>query len=560
MRPVSRARHDLAALLFCGVAAVYVYVAWAQDEFTPAQMNAATAALQRRDPSLFGHDAVFGPDRLGRFETPAFQALLELLLVPTGYEDVTLGFRVLAPLLTLIYLGGMYALLYRQCGSWSIAAFVAILSLRVTAAPGGVQWGVGPAATVTAAGVALALVPALVLLFLRTRTSRRVLLTFLAVGALANVHPSTAANLTLVLLAVYLTWRRFRPAGWAMAIACGLAATAGALLPLGYYVGLRAQLEAGVAATGYAAARDAFAAAGADLLYPSLLAGVFEWLPWAGALLLIAAVVLIRTERFGLRDRGTWLTFLLAALLLGLGVHGGQQAWAKAADVPPPFVELAQAAALAMLPLYVLVAQAVTNLFRLARRRRAVLRGLLAAVMVLWLTVETDSSRYLRHRLYDGATAWMKPEDRPEAVRRHALQRGRWRELRAIGRWMRDPNHTSAHAVVLCTRPEVRTFTRRSLVVSRADLKYIYHLRPGRLDAWVARLRRADQLLSPAGGPVNATALKAWREELRTEPLYDGAGPWYLVLGATAALDPAEGLEEIPGAGWGEHVRLWRLH
>ena len=117
----------------------------------------------------------------------------------------------------MIFLCGMYALLYRQCRSWSVAAFVAVLSTRVTAAPGGVQWGVGPASTVTSAGVVLALVPALVLLFLRTRPTRRVLLAFLAVGALANFHPPTAANLTLVLLVVYVAGRRWRPGAWPMA-------------------------------------------------------------------------------------------------------------------------------------------------------------------------------------------------------------------------------------------------------------------------------------------------------------------------------------------------------
>ena len=96
----------------------------------------------------------------------------------------------------------MYALLYRQTRSWSLSAFVAVLSSAVTYTLGRSYWGIGSLASITPPTLVLAVVPLIVLSYLRYERQWRVLLVFAFIGVCGNLHLVTAANLTIVLLIV----------------------------------------------------------------------------------------------------------------------------------------------------------------------------------------------------------------------------------------------------------------------------------------------------------------------------------------------------------------------
>ena len=167
MKPVPKAQHLFAGMILLAVAGVYAYLAALDDRVSPTQTSIAAAALKEDDPSLFRHDPVYGPSGLWRVHTPVFQGLLKMALVPTGHRDAILPFRFMVPGITLLFLGGMYALLFRACRSWSVAVFVAAMSTRVTYTLGGATWGVGSLGSITPATLCLAVVPLLVLAMLR---------------------------------------------------------------------------------------------------------------------------------------------------------------------------------------------------------------------------------------------------------------------------------------------------------------------------------------------------------------------------------------------------------
>ena len=241
MRPVPRSRHLLAVMVFAAVAAASAYLASMDHRLSSAQVNIATAAVKRHDPAAFPHDLVFGEGKLWLFHTPAFQSLLELVLVPTGYHNLHLPFRVMAGVVTVLYLCGMYALLFAQCRSWSISAFVAVLS--------GGDGGVGSLESMTPAGLCTAVYPLIVLGVARySRPARgepltgqwRLLLVFAVVGFTGNLHLPTAMNMTLILLIAYMARQSFSPRCLPIAIGCGLASLVAAQPLAGYYFGHRA--------------------------------------------------------------------------------------------------------------------------------------------------------------------------------------------------------------------------------------------------------------------------------------------------------------------------------
>ena len=154
MRPIPQNRHLLAVAILVAAAALAGYLAMHDSRLSDSQVNIAAAALKRHDPGLFQHDPIFGSSRLWLFHTPAYQGMLELILVPTDYKDPLLGFRVGAAVQTMLLLCGMYALLFWQTRSWSVSVFIAVLSTRLIEMPGGGFWGSGPLESVTPGGCA----------------------------------------------------------------------------------------------------------------------------------------------------------------------------------------------------------------------------------------------------------------------------------------------------------------------------------------------------------------------------------------------------------------------
>ncbi len=184
MRPIPKPRHLLAVCILALVSSAYAYMAWQDHRLSSEQIHIATSALKQYQRPLFEHDPVYADDGPWRTSAPSFQMLMEFSLVPTGYQDLTLGFRVMAGVVVMIYLCGMYALLYRQTRSWAMSTFVAVLSTAVTHGLGDSSWGLGPLATIQPRGLCIAFMPLFGLALLRYSNPWRIKFRRNAVSAL----------------------------------------------------------------------------------------------------------------------------------------------------------------------------------------------------------------------------------------------------------------------------------------------------------------------------------------------------------------------------------------
>ena len=574
MRPIPKHRHLVAVMIFAAVAAGQGYMASLDDRLSDSQVNIASAAGKRHDPSSFAHDPVFGESKLWLFHTPAIHGLLELMLVPTQYQDLRLGFRALAGVVTMLYLCGMYALLFAQCRSWSVSAFVSVLSCRVIEALGGGVWGVGSLESITPQGMCTAVFPLIVMAFARysrppggdrSRSAQwRLLLVFAVVGVMGNFHLATAMNATIVLLIAYMGRQRFSPRCWPTALGCGIAALLGALPYAGYYFGIRAMMGPSDPAALSELVRDgtlaeAFRIGELMVLYPDLLKSALDWKMLAAAMVLIvpAVAVLGRVERFRTPNVGLWVWLVVGSLAVALGLHGLSQAVGRWLDRGPPVIDFLRASSLLLLPLYVLLAQAITNVFRLLRshRGRGLARWACAAVLVAWI-LPSDNVRVARHAAAALVTSFIDEADRPTYVLRHAEQRAERRKLAAIGRWAAEREG----AVFLTDRGEFRVLARQSILVGPNDARYLYYLAPSRLGKWLERFRAQQQLLHPSAATADAAAIKHFVDELiEAEPDMADVAEWYVILGSTVAPEEPGPLTAVQDEAWGGHYRLYSI-
>ena len=558
MRPVPRSRHLAALLIFAAVAILSEYLSLLDQNLSDPQIATATTALKRYQCGLYTGDPVYGSD-LWRFQTPAFQSILEMALVPTGYGDPTMPFRAMTGVLVMVYLCGMYALLYRQCRSWSVSVFVTVLSSTVTYTLGRSFWGVGSLASITPPALIVAVVPLVVLTFIRYLQRWQLLLVFGFVGLLGNLHLVSAMNLTLVLLIVYLGIHRFAPRSWPTAIGCGLAALVGAMPYAGYYFGLRAQMSQAGATVSAAVVRTALAGSEADGIYPEIFSSMVNWMLLVAVLVIPAVAVLSRVERFRVRDLRVWVWFFVGALFVSLGLQGLSQFVGWAIGQGPPVIDFVRASNLAMLPLYVLFAQALTNLFRIVRAHRAWLRAACAAFMIAWMA-PSDNFRVVRYALLDTATAFMDESDKPRPIQKHHERDAERRELIQIGRWAQAK--TSRDAIFLFDQAEFRMFARRGIVGCPDDVIFFYYMTPWRLEEWLQTVKQQERVLrsSALGGRADPEAIVTFAKDLARKTEFAEVKEWYTILDALVAPDKPGALKPIAGEGWGAQYRVYRVN
>ena len=556
MRPIPRSRHLLAVMLLAAYAAGSGFLAMRDDRLSDLQVRLAATALKRHQPALYAHDPLLGSSEVWRTESPAFQSLLEMVLVPTGYRDPSLPFRAICGIVVMIYLCGMYALLHRQCRSWSISVFVSILSATIIYSPGDAMWGVGALSSISPPALFNAMVPLIVLAYLRYADQWRIVLVFGFIGLMGNLDLSGSVNLSIVLAMAYLAKRRFTPLAWATVLGCAVAAVAGMLPYASYLLGLSRQIDPGGGAVGYAPAREALRRL--EVLYPELLDELLNWLLLAGVLVISAVAVLTRVERFRMRDLGFWVLLACAGLVTALGFSGLTQLIARVRNIPPPAIDLIQALSLVMLPLYVLLGQALTNLFRLVRTHRAAVRWVCAAMLAAWV-LPSDNFRVIRHAGMDTATAFMDENDRPRAVRRHQRRTLQTAELAAIGHWASDPRRCDLAAVFITDLSDFRLLGRRAILACGEDADAVVRHRSSYLPQWSrllalqGRLLHPDNRLRTDSKDVTRFVAEIARDELAVVP------EWYAIFDANSAPDAAGGLKEIHGNGWGEYYRLYRI-
>jgi hypothetical protein len=533
-------------VLFAGVSTLAGVMAAIDTDLSSRQVGLATAAIKRQHPWLYQQDIIFGGD-LWRFHSPAFQSVMEMVLVPTHYADPTLPLRLMAPIVVMVYLCGMYALLYRQCRSTGASAFVAVLSSTVVATLGGSHWGVGSLASLTPEGIALALSPLAVLGYLRTCDNLRKLpLVFAGTGLLAMLSLAAAANLTVILLLVHLGRNRFSPRSIGVSALCGVTAALAASPYVAYFLALRAQLGQGAPADAQVVAQ-AFNLAQEAVFYPDILKALLDWELLARVLVLLAAgvAVLAGFERYRTRQRGVWGWWIAAALVMSLGLQGISQLIGQKLKQGPPVIDFVNAFSLMFLALYVLLAQGLTNLFRLVRTHPVVLRWACAAVMAAWM-IPSDNMRVFRHSLYNLASP--AKEDRLRELWERQVRR---EELAAIGNWA--ANNSSPQSVWITDYAQFRMLSRRAVLAVQSDAQYMYYLAPGELRGWIDRFSRQQRLLHPNNDIADGKALGAFASgALNPQP-----PEWYVIFDVRAT--PTAKGPLVPVGPKGEHFRAYLL-
>ena len=582
MRPVPKPRHLLAAAIIVAAAGIVAYLAAIDPTLSEVQVNIACAELKNHDHTLFAGDPVFGNSELWQFHTPVFQGVLELALVPTGYKDPTLPFRALAGLTALLLMGGMYALLFRQTRSWSISLFVAVLSMTVTEVLGRAFWGVGPLATITPPTIYLAMTPLIIMAYLNYEERWQIVLVFGFIGLMGNLHLVTAMNLTLVLLLVYLARHRFALSAWPTALACGVTALAAASPYALYYYGVRWHLTPTNAHVDVGAIYQAFQVGGQELLYPALLKGLLDWdLLIKGTILAVVAImVLLRLERFQVRDRSFWLYMIIAVLVVSLGLQGLSQVVGILTGGYPPIIDFLKASPLVLLPLYVLLAQGLVNLARLWRAHRRLMGWLLALLMVAWM-LTSDNFSQGRHELYILAGKYFKEQVQPRRFLEIQERRMRQQELRAIADWARSdateqtPAATGQAATAAASAPampspplgrplfvtdqvEFRMLSRRAILAAPEDVRFLYYLTPWRLDEWVQRYVQQQRIIAGSAEPAELAqffARLAGQKDMR-----DQVDEYYIIFDASVPLEKYPALEIIKSDRWGRYLHLARVN
>jgi hypothetical protein len=306
-----------------------------------------------------------------------------------------------------------------------------------------------------------------------------------------------------------------------------------------------------------AAAREALQIGQLAVLYPGMLKALLDWRLLTGALVLAvpAAAVLGRVERFRAENLGVWVSLAAGSLLTALGLHGVSQFAGWVMRAPPPVIDFPQASSLLMPPLYVLLAQALTSLFRLLRTHRTLARWGCAVLLGAWL-IPADNLRIARHMVANLATAFMEEADKPAYVLRYKDHEARARELDAIGRWA-APREGSLY---ITDRPEFRVLARRPIVAGPNDARYFYYLTPGRLEGWVRRFHDQEQLLHPSTGRADGEAIAQFVADLLAkDPTLKPVTEWYVILRAAVVPERPGPLLLVEGPGWGQHYRLYRV-
>jgi hypothetical protein len=586
-------------MILAGAAALAGYLALYDHELSNSQVSISAAAIKRHDPGAFEHDSIYGDSsdaKLWFFHAPAYQGMLELVLNPTGYRDLLLPYRVGVVVQTLLMLCGMYALLFWQTRSWSVSVFTAVMSARLIDALGGAVWGAGSLASVTPAGLCLAVWPLVVLAFARysrpePNTSPmaqwRVILVFIVVGLLGNLHLVTAMNMTLVLLTAYVVRHRL---SWRCLPVALVAAAAALIAALPYvwhcwhHFGPPVWMTAGQSAPPAEKMLEAIRVGELTVFYPGLLKSLLDWRVLAGVLVLgiPAVAVLVKIERYITQNVRLWLGLIVGSAFVSLGFHGLSQFVGSLLGTAPPVIDFVQASVLLMLPLYVLLGQAVANLFRLLRTHRTLLRWALAALLAAWM-IPADNLRVARWRLAELSTSFLSEEDKPNYVLRHREQEDRRRELEAIADFAAD----KPGSMYVTDHGEFRVLARRPVVAWSNDVRYLYYLAPWRLEEWLdryglqewrlgervdpARLekwrgdkrpencRLREELLSQAARTTDGQALADFVMDLRKEPSLANVSQWYVLIRAQTAPAQPGPLEPVESGAWGRHYRLYKV-
>jgi hypothetical protein len=164
--------------------------------------------VKKLDPSLFTRDALYrhDPDLL---HVPWFLAVHAALARRLG-GDVERALVWLGWVMGAIFLVGHYAFFRVVAGAPTPAALATLGAATLRNSLGGDVWGLDGYAAALSRTILAALVPPLLLLFLKARQRPWLPLYWGLLGVLFNVHPVTAYHMAQVTAVTHLWQRRFR--------------------------------------------------------------------------------------------------------------------------------------------------------------------------------------------------------------------------------------------------------------------------------------------------------------------------------------------------------------
>ncbi len=569
MKPVPKPRHTLAVMIMAMVAIGYGWLAMYDDSMSDEQFRDATVALKEHDPTLYQNDLTFGDSGIWQGHAPLFQAVLKMILVPTRYEDPMRPFRVLAGVLAFVYLCGMYGLVYRQCLSWSVSVFVAVLSSTVTTTLAHWQWGIGPLSMVTPAGICIAIIPLIVIGYLRNTcpTSEetrfgsgaynwKLLAVFGCIGLLGNIHLATSINLTLIMVFAYLSGRKFSVRAIPMTLGCLAAACITAMPQAWYYLAMRGSLFVPQSQIDSAAIADSLKLADLDLGFSAVLRSLIGWVISCSVFILLAGAALVQMERFKVRNLRFWVSMWAGAFLVSVGIHGLFELVSVVWRREPLAIDFVRAATLMMLPIYILAGQTMANLFRMTRHHAGLLRWACIILAAVWM-IPSDNMRVPRHWVYEKVTMFMAENDKPSILRRRHERLAKRAERRAIAAWARNENNTDKNAVFIGSDIEFRMLSRRSALATD-DVQWTYRISPQNLTQWLD-LRQKMSVLNPPAEKTDAASIKRLTTTLSAKPQWQNVKQWYVLLASGLAPPAGATLEYITSDKWGHHVVLARV-
>jgi hypothetical protein len=236
------------AWVFVLFVAYHTYYSFMLMKTTPSlggdQLVTGYTLLKQMNPALFVRDLFLKDESLIQFYVPGYMMLIRLVMALTG--DYGMALVYLTPIVLLLYLTGMYALVFEVTKNPFIALLVALVSSFMAHTVGGEYWGAINVRFIVPRTVSLAFVPWLFLLAFRWLPGVRLwhlpLVAFLG-GLAGNLYPVSSLFFIEFLIGLILLQQGITRKSLSTLALCGLAAVVG-LSPMLSYLSQHTQMNA----------------------------------------------------------------------------------------------------------------------------------------------------------------------------------------------------------------------------------------------------------------------------------------------------------------------------
>jgi len=556
MRPAPSPKHIPSIIILIAVSLLAGYLSWHDDSITDDQIQLLTSL--KANNANFAGDGIYDHHIVGgqfhHMHSIAFAGLIRAVnrICPANASP-EMPMRLLVGPITLLFLLGMYALLWRQTMSSATSTFVAVLSTTMMSTFDGWHWGVGAISSITPEGLVVAISPLLMLAYLKYFNDRRIVLIFMLMGLCGNIDIVSSINMALVAMLTFLACHRFNRQAMAVGVSGVFLFMIGALPNISHLLMVHAQIEQAVgqvAPIDFATVMRAFDMSYYEVTYPELLMPLWQWGLYPLTLAAVSLVVLWRLDKFRSQFIDMWVWMSISSLIVMLGFHALATAAAYLTRQPLPFYVFLQASCWLMLPLYVLFARALTQVFRILEKKyRHLLRWVMAGVIVGWM-LPSDALRPARYGLY--RLAAMTPIGQNSLKINDIMERkAKRQELVNIARWQ---NKNCVNSFVYIDDPKYRLNSGQAILTCREDFIYYYLLLPSQLQQWMDNLHETRKILAR---PLNIQELT--NDAIKRVSVIPQISQVYIITSDKEIADNPQNLQEIKSDNWGKYWKIYRI-